>query len=47
MSCPNPQCLQKAKLFYQAGKHLSDPYTHHADRVFLEEIENLLKKESQ
>lgn len=39
--------LQKAKAYYQAGKHLRDPYTHHADRVFLEEIELLLKKESQ
>lgn len=39
--------LEKAKSFYQAGKHLQDPYTHHSDRVFLEEIELLLKKESQ
>ncbi len=39
--------LQKAKSFYQAAKHLNDPYTHHADRVFLEQIEILLKKESQ
>jgi tetratricopeptide (TPR) repeat protein len=39
--------LQKAKSFYLARKHLNDPYTHHADRVFLAQIEDLLKKESQ
>lgn len=39
--------LQKAKLFYQSGKHLNDPYTHHADRIFLEVIESWLKKEGQ
>lgn len=39
--------LQRAKTYYKEGKHLQDPYTHHADRVFLEEIELLLKKEGQ
>lgn len=39
--------LKKAQSYYNAGKHLQDPYTHHADRIFLSEIEEELKKESQ
>jgi tetratricopeptide (TPR) repeat protein len=39
--------LVKAKEHYRANKHLVDPYTHQADRIFLSEIEALLKKEGQ
>lgn len=41
------EALEKALSYYGMGKHLRDPYTHHADRVFLSEIEAFLEKVSQ
>ena len=40
---PAQEYFQKALSFYQAGKHMQDPYTHHMDRVFKSEIEAQLE----
>lgn len=39
--------FQKALAFYEEGKHLRDPYTHHADRIFKADILAQLKGKQQ
>lgn len=36
--------MEQAKDYYTQNRHMSDPYTHHADRIFLADIERQLKK---